>query len=53
MNTAKEISNYIVSYFSTIATNSIEGDLTNLKLQKLLYYCQINSLKKIQNTFIR
>ena len=46
MNTAKEISNYIVSYFSTIATNSIEGDLTNLKLQKLLYYCQINSLKK-------
>lgn len=42
----KEIANYIVSYFSNIATNSIEGDLTNLKLQKLLYYCQVLSLKK-------
>lgn len=46
MVSAKEIANYIVSYFSTIATNPIEGDLTNLKLQKLLYYCQFESLKK-------
>ena len=42
----QEIANYIVSYFSNIATNSIEGDLTNLKLQKLLYYCQVLSLKQ-------
>ena len=46
MVSIKEIANYIVSYFSTIATNSIEGDLTNLKLQKLLYYCQLESLKR-------
>lgn len=42
-----KIANYIVSDFSNIATNRIEGDLTNLKLQKLLYYIQILSLKKL------
>ena len=44
--TAQEIAEYIISYFSNIATNSIEGDLTNLKLQKLLYYTQALSIKR-------
>ena len=38
MSTAKKIAEYIISYFSNIPTNPIEGDLTNLKLQKLLFY---------------
>jgi uncharacterized phage-associated protein len=43
---AKEVAEYIISYFSNIVTNPIEGDLTNLKLQKLLYYTQVLSLKR-------
>jgi uncharacterized phage-associated protein len=43
---AKVIAHYLVSHFSHIRTNSMEGDLTNLKLQKLLYYIQVLSLKR-------
>lgn len=44
--TTNDLSKYIISYFSNIVTNSVEGDLTNLKLQKLLYYVQVLSLKR-------
>lgn len=44
MSTAKKIAEYIISYFSNIPTNPIEGDLTNLKLQKLLFYTQVLSI---------
>lgn len=47
MTDAKDIAKYIISVFQSIATNEIEGDLTNLKLQKLLYYIQVNSLKQL------
>ena len=49
MTKAIDVAEYIISYFSNIATNPIEGDLTNLKLQKLLYYSQVLSLKKLKN----
>lgn len=45
MTEAKDIAKYIISVFQTIPTNEIEGDLTNLKLQKLLYYIQVDFLK--------
>jgi uncharacterized phage-associated protein len=45
---AMDVAKYIVSHFSNIATNPIEGDLTNLKLQILLYYVQVLSLKRTQ-----
>ncbi len=47
MTDAKDIAKYIISVFQTIPTNEIEGDLTNLKLQKLLYYIQVSSLKQL------
>ena len=46
MTDAKNIAKYIISVFQTIPTNEIEGDLTNLKLQKLLYYVQVDFLKQ-------
>jgi uncharacterized phage-associated protein len=49
MSTAQKVSEYIVSYFSNIATNPIEGDLTNLKLQKLLFYTQVFAIKRTGN----
>lgn len=45
---AKIIAKYIISKFQSIATNEIEGDLTNLKLQKILYYIQITSVKELK-----
>jgi uncharacterized phage-associated protein len=48
MTKAIEVAEYIISYFSNIVTNPIEGDLTNLKLQKLLYYTQVLSLKRLK-----
>lgn len=46
---AKDIAKYIISYFSNIPTNEMEGGLTNLKLQKLLYYVQVMHLKKYKS----
>ena len=46
---ALEIAKYIISHFSNIATNEVEGDLTNLKLQKLLYYVQLEYHRKHKN----
>lgn len=48
MTNAKDIAKYIISVFQSIATNEIEGDLTNLKLQKLLYYIQVGHLKQFK-----
>lgn len=48
---AIDLAEYIISHFSNISTNPIEGDLTNLKLQKLLYYIQTLYLKRY-NTFL-
>jgi uncharacterized phage-associated protein len=50
MTSAKKVADYIVSYFSNIPTNPIEGGLTNLKLQKLLYYTQVLSLQRTGKT---
>lgn len=50
MTKAIDVAEYIISYFSNIVTNPIEGDLTNLKLQKLLYYAQVLSLKRLKNS---
>jgi len=47
MSNAKNIAKYIISKFQSVVTNEIEGDLTNLKLQKLLYYVQMLSIEKL------
>lgn len=41
MTSAKDIARYIISYFSSLK----ENDLTNLKLQKLLYYVQVEHIR--------